>query len=74
MLQEFGELTIVLWVQALAAIGQGRLIAMWDDLFGHLEQPIAQVLLTRGDISDVCLGVLSGHDYHSHFIGSAPGI
>ncbi|KAJ7594922.1 glutamate 5-kinase [Mycena floridula] len=38
--------------QALAAIGQGRLIAMWDDLFGHLEQPIAQVLLTRGDISD----------------------
>ncbi|KAL0065841.1 Glutamate 5-kinase [Marasmius tenuissimus] len=38
--------------QALAAIGQGRLIALWDDLFGHLEQPIAQVLLTRGDISD----------------------
>lgn len=39
--------------QALAAIGQGRLIALWDNLFGHLEQPIAQVLLTRGDISDV---------------------
>ncbi|KZT03469.1 glutamate 5-kinase [Laetiporus sulphureus 93-53] len=38
--------------QALAAIGQGRLIALWDELFGHLEQPIAQVLLTRGDISD----------------------
>ncbi|KAK0474844.1 glutamate 5-kinase [Armillaria novae-zelandiae] len=38
--------------QALAAIGQGRLIALWDDLFGHLEQPIAQVLLTRGDIAD----------------------
>ncbi|CAL1703252.1 unnamed protein product [Somion occarium] len=38
--------------QALAAIGQGRLIALWDDLFGHLGQPIAQVLLTRGDISD----------------------
>ncbi|KAK7061057.1 Glutamate 5-kinase [Paramarasmius palmivorus] len=38
--------------QALAAIGQGRLIALWDDLFSHLEQPIAQVLLTRGDISD----------------------
>lgn len=38
--------------QALAAIGQGRLIALWDDLFGHLEQPIAQVLLTRADISD----------------------
>ncbi|KAJ7188793.1 glutamate 5-kinase [Mycena filopes] len=38
--------------QALAAIGQGRLIALWDNLFGQLEQPIAQVLLTRGDISD----------------------
>ncbi|THV06961.1 glutamate 5-kinase [Dendrothele bispora CBS 962.96] len=38
--------------QALAAIGQGRLIALWDDLFGHLGQPIGQVLLTRGDISD----------------------
>ena len=39
--------------QALAAIGQGRLIALWDNLFGQLEQPIAQVLLTRGDIADV---------------------
>ncbi|KAJ7350641.1 glutamate 5-kinase [Mycena albidolilacea] len=38
--------------QALAAIGQGRLIALWDNLFGQLEQPIAQVLLTRGDIAD----------------------
>ncbi|KAI0314502.1 glutamate 5-kinase [Amylostereum chailletii] len=38
--------------QALAAIGQGRLIALWDNLFGQLRQPIAQVLLTRGDISD----------------------
>lgn len=42
--------------KALAAIGQGRLIALWDNLFSQLEQPIAQVLLTRGDISDVCLG------------------
>ena len=39
--------------QALAAIGQGRLIALWDNLFGQLGQPIAQVLLTRGDLSDV---------------------
>ncbi|KAL0947689.1 hypothetical protein HGRIS_013777 [Hohenbuehelia grisea] len=38
--------------QALAAIGQGRLIALWDNLFSQLEQPIAQVLLTRSDISD----------------------
>ena len=34
-------------------MGQGRLIALWDNLFGQLGQPIAQVLLTRGDISDV---------------------
>ena len=40
-------------VKALAAIGQGRLIALWDNLFGQLGQPIAQILLTRGDIADV---------------------
>ena len=39
--------------QALAAIGQGRLIAMFDNLFGMIGKPIAQVLLTRQDISDV---------------------
>ncbi|WVN87136.1 glutamate 5-kinase [Cryptococcus depauperatus CBS 7841] len=38
--------------QALAAIGQGRLIALWDNLFSHLDQPTAQILLTRMDISD----------------------
>lgn len=40
-------------VQALAAIGQCRLISLWDSLFAHLRQPIAQILLTRGDIADV---------------------
>jgi glutamate 5-kinase len=39
-------------VQALAAIGQSRLMSLWDQLFGNLEQPIAQVLLTRNDIAD----------------------
>ncbi|ODV60082.1 glutamate 5-kinase [Ascoidea rubescens DSM 1968] len=39
-------------VQALASIGQGRLIALWDDLFTHLNQTIAQILLTRNDIID----------------------
>ncbi|KDE08019.1 hypothetical protein MVLG_01721 [Microbotryum lychnidis-dioicae p1A1 Lamole] len=38
--------------QALAAIGQGRLIALWDQLFGMLQQPIAQILITRNDIAD----------------------
>lgn len=39
-------------LQALAAIGQCRLMSLWDGLFQHLEQPIAQVLLTKNDIAD----------------------
>ncbi|KAG0151192.1 hypothetical protein CROQUDRAFT_719953 [Cronartium quercuum f. sp. fusiforme G11] len=38
--------------QALAAIGQGHLIALWDSLFSRLNQPISQILLTRGDLAD----------------------
>ena len=36
--------------QAVAAVGQGRLIRIYDDLFNNLRQPIAQILLTRGDL------------------------
>ena len=36
--------------QAIAAVGQGRLIRVYDDLFTSLQQPIAQVLLTRRDL------------------------
>ncbi|KAI4207020.1 MAG: hypothetical protein LQ348_000707 [Seirophora lacunosa] len=39
-------------IQALAAVGQCRLMTLWDSLFGHLRQPIAQILLTRNDIAD----------------------
>ncbi|KAK9460499.1 Aspartate/glutamate/uridylate kinase [Lipomyces oligophaga] len=39
-------------VQAIAAVGQCRLIALWDDLFRQLNQPVAQILLTRNDIAD----------------------
>ncbi|KAK4448602.1 glutamate 5-kinase [Podospora aff. communis PSN243] len=39
-------------LQALAAIGQCRLMSLWDSLFTHLRQPIAQILLTRNDIAD----------------------
>jgi glutamate 5-kinase len=39
-------------VQALAAIGQSRLMSIWDSLFAHLNQPVAQILLTRNDIAD----------------------
>lgn len=36
--------------QAVAAVGQGRLMRIYDDLFTTLNQPIAQVLLTRRDL------------------------
>ncbi|KAI1074729.1 glutamate 5-kinase [Whalleya microplaca] len=39
-------------LQALAAIGQCRLMSLWDSLFAHLRQPISQILLTRNDIDD----------------------
>lgn len=38
--------------QAVAAVGQGRLMRLYDDWFSQLQQPIAQVLLTRGDLDD----------------------
>ncbi|PVU88425.1 hypothetical protein BB561_005870 [Smittium simulii] len=38
-------------LQAIAAVGQGRLMALWDNMFSYLDQPIAQVLLTRNDLS-----------------------
>ena len=43
--------------QALAAIGQCRLIGLWDSLFAHMRQPVAQILLTRNDIADVSIKV-----------------
>ncbi|CAG8504106.1 9503_t:CDS:2 [Paraglomus brasilianum] len=39
-------------IQAVAAVGQGRLMRMYDDLFNQLNQPIAQILLTKNDIAD----------------------
>ena len=38
--------------QALAALGQLRLIALWDSLCGTVGIDVAQVLLTRDDIAD----------------------
>jgi glutamate 5-kinase len=42
-------------LQALAAIGQCHLMALYDSLFAQLRQPISQILLTRNDIADVSL-------------------
>lgn len=36
--------------QAVAAVGQGRLMRLYDDFFTALEQPVAQVLLTRREL------------------------
>lgn len=36
-------------------------MSLWDGLFNHLRQPIAQILLTRNDIADVSQGE-GGHD------------
>ncbi|RCI03774.1 hypothetical protein CU098_012902, partial [Rhizopus stolonifer] len=38
--------------QAVAAVGQGRLMALYDDLFGQFSQPVAQILLTKNDLAD----------------------
>ncbi|CAI4511492.1 CQS_1a_G0022700.mRNA.1.CDS.1 [Saccharomyces cerevisiae] len=37
-------------VQAIAAVGQGRLIARWNMLFSQYDEQTAQILLTRNDI------------------------
>jgi glutamate 5-kinase len=44
--------TVVAQVQACAAIGQSRLMALYDDAFDRLGCPIAQVLLTEDDFRD----------------------
>jgi glutamate 5-kinase len=38
--------------QVLAAVGQARLMQIWDDLFSREGLLVAQTLLTRGDLAD----------------------
>ncbi len=38
--------------QAIAAVGQGRLMRIYDDCFSNLQQPIAQILLTRRELTE----------------------
>jgi glutamate 5-kinase len=44
--------TVVAQIQACAAIGQSRLMGLYDDAFDRLGCPIAQVLLTEDDFRD----------------------
>ena len=30
-------------------------MSLWSSLFAHIGQPVAQILLTRNDIADVCM-------------------
>src|SRR5256885_15878205 len=39
-------------LQAVAAVGQRRLMDAWADAFGKFNLPVAQLLLTREDIDD----------------------
>jgi glutamate 5-kinase len=36
--------------QAAAAVGQGAIMRVYDDFFREYHQPVAQILLTRGDL------------------------
>src|SRR5687768_18226967 len=38
--------------QVLAAVGQARLMQLWDDLFSREDLIVAQTLLTRADLAD----------------------
>jgi glutamate 5-kinase len=53
--------------QAVAAVGQGRLIRVYDDLFSSLGQPIAQVLLTRRELIDRSCYVNAYNTFQSLF-------
>ncbi len=53
--------------QAIAAVGQGRLIRVYDDLFTTLGQPIAQVLLTRRELIERSCYVNASNTFTSLF-------
>jgi glutamate 5-kinase len=40
-------------IQAVASVGQGRLMALYDNLFSNFQVPIAQILLARDNLSEV---------------------
>jgi hypothetical protein len=51
------------YLQAIAAVGQGRLMAIYDDLFGQFNQAVAQILLTRNDLADVSDVIFESPDF-----------
>ncbi|XTZ12208.1 MAG: glutamate 5-kinase [cyanobacterium endosymbiont of Rhopalodia inflata] len=53
--------------QAIAAVGQGRLIRIYDDLFTTIGQPIAQVLLTRRELIERSCYVNASNTFRALF-------
>ena len=53
--------------QAVAAVGQGRLMRVYDDLFSNLQQPIAQILLTRQNLMQRDSYVNASNTFHALF-------
>lgn len=53
--------------QAIAAVGQGRLIRVYDDLFTTIGQPIAQILLTRRELIERSCYVNASNTFRSLF-------
>src|SRR5690606_10392421 len=47
-----GRRTTIAEKQALAAVGQGRLMQVYTDLFGAHGIVVGQMLLSRGDMED----------------------
>ena len=56
--------TMMALKQAVAAVGQGRLMRVYDDFFTALEQPIAQVLLTRSTFGERTSYVNAYNTFH----------
>jgi glutamate 5-kinase len=53
--------------QAVAAVGQGRLMRIYDDLFTSFSQPIAQVLLTRRELMERSCYVNASNTFQALF-------
>lgn len=53
--------------QAAAAVGQGILMRVYDDLFREHHQPVAQILLTRGDLDRRSSYINAYNTFHELF-------
>jgi glutamate 5-kinase len=60
-------------LQAVAAVGQRRLMDVWADAFEPLKLPVAQILLTREDVDDRTRFLNARNTIHAaHELGAIP--